>query len=106
MEDKTYTAQEMRNFADAIAVDLNESGHTSVQYSYHDLIPVIESLRCAADLMEREEKREKKYEYGVRFNENKIDRDYIFESKKYARTVAGDSLQVFRREVGEWEEVK
>lgn len=46
---KTYTAQEMREFADAIAVDLNDNGHRSVEYTHDDLIPVIESLRQAAD---------------------------------------------------------
>lgn len=103
MMHKVYTAQEMRAFADAIAGDLCDNGHR-VEYTYDDLIPVIESLRQAADMMERE----KKYEYGVRIGENQIDcdRDYIFESKEYARTVAGDSLQVVRREVGEWEEVR
>ena len=114
MASKTYTAQEMRELADAIAGDLCDNGHRSVEYTYDDLIPVIESLHQAADAMEKSleqhdnERRGKKYEYGVRIDGNKIDcdRDYIFESEQYARRVAGDYLQVVRREVGEWEEIR
>ena len=54
---KTYTAREMREFADAIAGDLCGNGHRSVKYTYDDLIPVIESLRQAAEAVERDEKR-------------------------------------------------
>lgn len=51
---KVYTAQEMREFADAISGDLCDNVHRSVEYTYNDLIPVIDSLRQAADLLERE----------------------------------------------------
>ena len=52
---RKYTAQEMRDFANAIAGDLGDNDHGGVEYFYDDLIPVIEALRQAADMMERAE---------------------------------------------------
>lgn len=102
-----YTAQEMRDFADAIAYDLNESGHTSVRYTYDDLIPVIESLRQAADAMEHK----KKYEYAVYFvYECGIDGEEHFktldDAKSFIRRSVISRATISRREVGEWKEVK
>ena len=56
MASKIYTAQEMRNFADAIAADLNDCGHTSVTYGFDDLLPIIQCLRHSAEVVERCEK--------------------------------------------------
>lgn len=56
MESKKYTAQELRDFADAIAADLNDCGHTSVTYGFDDLLPIIQCLRQAAEMQERCEK--------------------------------------------------
>lgn len=50
---KHYTAKEMRDYADAIAGDLGGNDHGGVEYFYDDLIPVIESLRQAADTCEK-----------------------------------------------------
>lgn len=110
MASKIYTAQEMLEAANAVDdVSINDNGE--YYYEKDDKFNpdiVRDMLRQAADAMEHEAMREKKYEYSIRFRENQkdYDRDYIFVSKEYARTVAGDSLQVVRREVGEWEEVK
>lgn len=41
MPTKIYTAQYMRDFADAIAADLNDCGHASVTYGFDDLLPII-----------------------------------------------------------------
>lgn len=56
MSSKIYTAQEMRDFADAIAADLNDCGHTSVTYGFDVLLPIIQCLRQAAEMQERCEK--------------------------------------------------
>ena len=56
MASKIYTAQEMRDFADAIAADLNDCGHTSVTYGFDDLLPIIQCLRHSAEVVERCEK--------------------------------------------------
>ncbi len=53
MSTKIYTAQEMRDFADAIAADLNDCGHTSVTYGFDDLLPIIQCLRQSAEMVER-----------------------------------------------------
>ena len=53
MASKKYTAQEMRDFADAIAADLNDCGHTSVTYRFDDLLPIIQCLRHSAEVVER-----------------------------------------------------
>lgn len=95
---KIYTAQEMRKFADAIAGDLNESGHTSVSYTFDDLIPVIESLRQAADTLEREQK----YEYTCRYGKDIIDDRHVEDVKD---CFAPLGAVIVRRPVGEWEEV-
>lgn len=71
---KVYTAQEMRIRA---TFEKNVWGDDSTA----------EMLRQAADLMEREEKRPKKYEASIRYAGR----------GRYA---------TFIREVGEWEEVK
>ena len=104
---RQYTAQEMREAAEFFERNAEMVRwvvkSNSVLANIHETISM---LRQAADAMEREEKRERKYQYGVVFGGDGIDRDYIFDSEECARTVAGDSLQVVRREVGEWEEVK
>lgn len=108
---RVYTAQEMRDFADAIAGDLCNNGHRSVAYTYGDLIPVIEALRQSADAMEREEredKREKKYEYSV----HPADVYGVYQNRSAAELnmkvlkTMGIRAHLIRREVGEWEEVK
>ena len=96
---KRYTAQEMRDYADAIAGDLGDNDHGGVEYFYDDLIPVIESLRQAADELERE----KKYEYGA-FGRvfSTLNAAMLYAEMNRAR---GVRPAVVRREVGEWEEV-
>lgn len=94
-----YTADEMRDMAtEAEVIEVAD------QFYGHDMDTIAAMLRQSADDMEREEKRERKYQYGVVFGGDGIDSDNIFDSEEYARTVAGDYLQVVRREVGEWEE--
>lgn len=109
---KKYTAQEMRDYADAIAGDLGDNDHGGVEYFYDDLITIIESLRQAADIMEREE-REKDYEYTV--IAKKHDGEVFLDTEHFS-TLEGaaknaedgfyDVLRYQRREVGKWEEVK
>lgn len=67
----------------------------------HDLADRIE----AADATEREERREKKYEYSYRF----LDGTVAAGHRENPRMVFGDPVHgrvLVRREVGEWEEVK
>lgn len=107
---KRYTAQEMRSYADAIAGDLRDNDHGGVEYFYDDLIPVIESLRQAADAMERE----KKYEYKVlycmhdgRVSDSITHTEDIQTAMDSLKVYSGhDDAHIVRRSVGEWEEVK
>lgn len=53
MESNTYTAQEMREYADAMAGDFIDSNHNPVEIIYDSGIVIIECLRQAADDKER-----------------------------------------------------
>lgn len=101
-----YTAEEMRD----VALTL-EAFRMFKDPDYIDdyLTKAQSMLRQAADMMEREEKREKKYEFSV----------YPPEINGVFQYRAGAELNAFmlkqngdrdgtivRREVGEWEEVK
>lgn len=100
MASKRYTAKEMRERAEII------------ENAFLDM-PTAEMLRQAADMMEREEKREKNYEYGIRYC---VDDGSVFEDERHFDSlkdakdnadVSGyDELKFDRREVGEWEEVE
>lgn len=66
-------------------------------------------LRHAADMMELEEKREKKFEYAARYFDGYTP-SFHYRSMEDLRDgempFAGDKFTVIRREVGEWQDVK
>ena len=97
MASKIYTAQEMREMAD----ELDDAIYTTAAAM----------LRQAADALEREETREKNYQYAVKWNGVAI--SYISSTAEEARNAVkelnADGLTIarlVRREVGEWEDVK
>ena len=98
-----YTAQEMRVRANYLEVALADAKTAAM-------------LRQAADMMEREESREKNYEFVVKFFRKRSDKcigrsaDH-YDSLDCARSrhrpdTNGELVKFFRRSVGEWEEVK
>ena len=98
---KIYTAQEMRNCADNCdASRINPC--------------VSAMLRQAADVMEREECRDKKYQYEVWYTakdggaRRSTGRAFSLESAKRILSMYKEfsDAHIVRREVGEWEEVK
>lgn len=114
MESKVYTAQEMRELADKIwdyktmskGLELCDNELEQVDCeATHDLIYM---LRQAADALEREEKREKRYEYAVMMPDGKTNTpldDRRYQEKIAARNYEYGAILV-RRELGEWEVVK
>lgn len=93
---KTYTAQEMRLRAD------------KEERYWHDHVTAA-MLRQAADAMDREAKREKKWEYSVKFIDGIISPMHEDERLSVGgglKAVRRDGLTAVRREVGEWEEVR
>ena len=68
---------------------------------------VAEMLRQAADMLEREEKRERKYEYAVKWNDGLITKiSQTFPCRDELDAIRKYNLTIVRREVGEWEEVE
>lgn len=92
--DKSYTAQEMREEARIFEA---RGGSSNIAAMLHQ----------AADEIEREERREKKYEYAVKWNDGLITQiSQTFPCKGELDAIRKYNLTVVRREVGEWEEVK
>ena len=97
---KMYTAQEMRVRADYLEIALADAKTAAM-------------LRQAADMMEREEKRERKYEYAAVFfrNGNLVGMsaghyDTLDEARIYnALCPTDDTIAFVCREVDEWKEV-
>lgn len=97
---RKYTAQEMRDMAD-------------YREAWGDKDCVNDMLRQAADMMEQEDKRAREFEYIVRFFRHGkcVDRysghyDTIDEAKlNNTFCMRGDVRKIFRRSVGNWEEV-
>ena len=88
---RIYTAQEMRH-----AADLREA--------WGDKDEVNEMLRQAADLIEREERRDKKYQYEIIYTcRAPVIVDSLDVAISYAKEKGACCLN--RREVGKWEEV-
>lgn len=85
---KTYTAQEMRNVAECLHYD------NPTRF----IIEAAAMLRQAADMMEREERRVRKYEYATTMSNGSPSQTH------HSSHIFG--YHAFRREVGEWEEVK
>lgn len=85
---KIYTAQEMREWAEF----QNKGG----------FLTIAEMLRQAADALERDEKREVKYEYAESKN-GIITNHHSDDIENYVMYCDGSTL--VRRPVGEWEEV-
>ena len=92
MESKVYTAQEMR-----YAADLREA--------WGDKDEVNNMLRWAADMMEREAKRKKKYEYAEMYSNGDVGHEKGDSIDDVNRFLSDGSI-IVRREVGEWKEVK
>ena len=90
---RRYTAQDMRETADGLKDDPGM-----------DALIIADMLRQAADDMEREEKRERKYEYAEKFKEGMVACLHRERPVDHCEMYPG-SIAV-RREVGEWEEVK
>lgn len=89
---KIYTAQEMRD-----AADLREA--------WGDKDEVNNMLRQAADMIEREARREKEYEYSLKMASGRVTNGR-FSDEETARRFAMYGDTVVRREVGVWKEVK
>lgn len=94
MASKIYTAQEMREEANKV--------------TRYDFYVASDMLQQAADMMEREAKRDKRYEYSV----HPADVYGVFQHRSAAELnvktlkTIGIRAHLVRREVGEWEEVK
>ena len=85
MASKVYTARDMRQTANVEEL-VGRPG-------------VAAMLRQAADMIGREARREKKYEYAIKFDDGDIDcvhSEYPMHS----------CYKLVRREVGEWKDVK
>lgn len=104
---KVYTAAELREAADnfwvgVVICEVKDEDGRVVKHIKHD--EVIAMLRQAAEMMEREEKREKKYEYSFKMASGRLTNG-SFSDEETARRFALYGDTVVRREVGEWMEV-
>ena len=95
-----YTADEMREIADELGL-VNDEHHRKASAM----------LIQSADLMEREDEREKMYEYAVLWDyDNNLfvkSTDYSYIKQKMDEVNADGSVcHLVRRAVGEWEEVE
>lgn len=111
--DKTYTAQEMREMEKSIVRVDAMDGLTCREHCYPMEQVVRAMLRQAADAMEREEKRIPYHEYPVVRIEEKREKKYEYAavlSNGKPSSIHDEMFALthhcFRREVGEWEEVK
>ena len=84
MASKVYTARDMRQTANVEEL-VGRPG-------------VAAMLRQAADMIEREARRKKKYEYAIEFDDGDLD---CFHSEYPMHSC----YKLVRREVGEWKEV-
>lgn len=110
---KIFTAQEMREAADnfwvgGVISEVKDEAGRVVKHIKHDA--VIAMLHQAADMMEQEERREKRYEYAL-YSRPLVSSSgdpvgEIFSSKEPVRRIMFPGDSIVRREVGEWEEVK
>ena len=96
---RKFTAQEMREAA--IVADTVE---VADQFYGQEMDKIAAMLRQAADDLEREEKREKKYEYAERCPDGFV--PPLHTDKGVVNKYIADGCVLVRREVGEWEEVK
>ena len=107
---KNYTAQDMRDFAAVISRLHIVDRMTCGEYCASIKDKIRSMLRQAADLMEREEKREKKYEYAIKWPDGYICQpsDDISRQTEFLMFDRTRSVikKLIRREVGEWEEVR
>ena len=97
--DKIYTAQEMRETADFFVRNAEMVRRkvlsNAILANIHESISM---LRQAADMMERKENHKKRYEYATTMSDGSPSQTH------YSSHIFG--FHAFRREVGEWEEVK
>ena len=97
MASKVFTAQELRQRA-------NEEEHL-----WHDHL-IAAMLRQAADALERENNRNKKYEYAVKWLDENSVANNMGEHREWAESIVRDvgasKVRLVRRSVSEWEEVK
>lgn len=108
---RKYTAQEMRSKADEFKEYLDNPNHFAVKEFDDESRVLMEMLRQAAVLQEREEMRERKYEYAILWDYD----DSLFEASIFHEYIKrrmdemnadGPVCHLVRREVGEWEEVQ
>lgn len=92
---KTYTAQQMRDVAQC----LHYNSPTKLT------IEAAAMLRQAADFMEREEKRKKKYEYALKESNGTISFRHFDDIDSLGCDYRAEEYTAMRREVGKWEEV-
>lgn len=107
MASKVYTAAELREAADTMDECLKEMESGNDMYWRDDHVTSEDwkaMLRQAADMMEYEEKRERKYEYTLLTSSGHIV-GLIPTSEEQARRHMLSGDRPVRREVGEWEEV-
>lgn len=101
---RVFTAQEMRELAEMI-----DHGGAFALTDPSAVEANVAMLRQAADNLEREEKREKKYEYGVL----PCGINFVYQTRAEAdhkqavlEQSVGFQYPIVRREVGNWEEVE
>lgn len=112
-----YTAQEMREAADnfwvgGVICEVKDKDGRVVKHIKHDA--VIAMLRQAADIMEREKRemrRKKKYEYSVKYISGcglhcKLSCNTLDEAYSFVRNSIASRKRIYRREIGEWEEIE
>lgn len=108
MANKIYTSQEMREAAENITrVDIMD-GLSCREHCYQMKQMVRGMLRQAADMIECEKKREKKYEFSVKEFGGYVQPlhdDSLSSSFLDGRAVGDENYVIVRREVGVWEEV-
>ena len=94
MTSKFYTAQEMRE----------EARFHAIKHGNDYIVAAM--LRQAADAMEREEKREMKYEYAEKTCDGIVDSIHEESFQKVAISKFFGDSTIVRRAIGEWKEVK
>lgn len=119
MASKLYTAQDMREMADklesrkAYAICYFDATDNEWRPVWQNPDSAVLALRQAADAMESEKKREKKYEYTQKYISvdgkkdaiSRIHYETIDQADVTAVRAHGVQHITLRRPVGEWEEV-
>ena len=85
--------------------DLRNAAEDVENYSGYDEDIIADMLRFAADVLEREEKCERKFEYTVKYEDGEVSSlHYCFvDPLKHGKR---ENHRIIRRSVGEWEDYK